>query len=217
MNLSYYTIDDVNLGPGRLFHRGWKLERFQTLEEALARYRSLPSSAVKALGLTDGVHVLELVQCLPLFPDDKEGENVLASDCRTMPRWESEPEAVRASDYCTSVLRLRYIVDGDILAPIQASDQLPKRLRDKYLWLNVLNDPMSAIRWVYVAGKGWLSPSVLKKPANPKYLVLKFRVDGVTDQGAYLSMEMEPWEYKLLLRRTLERLEQNKNKEAQKK
>lgn len=59
MNISYYTIDDLRLPAKRLLRKGWTMERFPTLEEALARYRALPASGIKALGLTDGTHVLE--------------------------------------------------------------------------------------------------------------------------------------------------------------
>lgn len=211
MNISYYTIDDMSLGPSRLFRKGWKLERFQTLEEALAHYRTLSATRNKMLGLTDGTHVLELVECLPIFPDDQEGEDVLASDHRAFPLWENEPEAARATDLCVSILHLRYIKDGDILVPIPSSDSLSKLLQDKYLWLNIAGDEMSAIRWVNVAGRGWVSLSVLKSITMPRPLVLKYWADGITEQGSYLSLRVEPWEYKLLLRRTLERREKNKN------
>ena len=40
-------------------------------------------------------------------------------------------------------------------------------------------------------------------------LVLKVRADGITDKGDYRPLELEPWEFRLLARRTLERLEQN--------
>ena len=61
MNISYYTIDDLKLPAKRPLRKGWTMERFPTLEAALERYRVLPASGIKALGLTDGTHVLELV------------------------------------------------------------------------------------------------------------------------------------------------------------
>lgn len=33
-------------------------------------------------------------------------------------------------------------------------------------------------------------------------LVLSYRVDGMSKDGAYLSLELEPWEYDLLLEQT---------------
>ena len=67
------------------------------------------------------------------------------------------------------------------------------------------------LRWVYIAGKGWLAHSALKESAAVLPLVLKVRADGITDKGDYSPLELEPWEFRLLARRTMERLEQNKN------
>ena len=74
------------------------------------------------------------------------------------------------------------------------------------------DNPASALRWVYLAGKGWLAPTVLKEHAAVFPLVLKVRADGITDKGDYRPLELEPWEFRLLARRTLERLEQNMTK-----
>ena len=41
-------------------------------------------------------------------------------------------------------------------------------------------------------------------------LVRKYRADGITELGAYLALEVEPWAYDLLARRTLERMKMNK-------
>ena len=95
MNISYYTIDDLRLPPKRSLRKGRSVEQYSTLEEALARYQSLPAAGIRVLGLTDGIHVLELVKCLPLFPDDQEGEDVLASDYSCFPLWTQEPEAAK--------------------------------------------------------------------------------------------------------------------------
>ena len=78
MSLAYYTIDDLRLGQGGPLCKGWSLERVQTLDEAVEHYRGIPITKRKVLGLTDGFHVLELVKNVPLFPDDPEGEDVLA-------------------------------------------------------------------------------------------------------------------------------------------
>ena len=93
MNISYYTIDDLKLPAKRPLRKGWTMERFPTLEAALKRYRVLPASGIKALGLTDGTHVLELVKCLPLFPDDKEGET--STSATPLPASSSPPSPPR--------------------------------------------------------------------------------------------------------------------------
>ena len=210
MNISYYTIDDLRLPAKRPLRKGRSVEQFPTLEEALARYRALPAAGIRALGLTDGVHVLELVKCLPLFPDDREGENVLASDYRQFPLWAQEPEAVKAAVTCTAALGLRYRVKGNVIEPIPSPEGLPQELQGKFLWLNLSGEVQSAINRVYVAGRGWESPGILNRRSDPMPLVLKYQADGITEQGAYLALEVEPWEYDLLALRTLERMKMNK-------
>ena len=59
----------------------------------------------------------------------------------------------------------------------------------------------SAIRSVFVGGVGWISPQDVKKQRQLP-LVLSYRVDGMSKDGAYLSLELEPWEYDLLLEQT---------------
>lgn len=210
MNISYYTIDDLRLPAKRLLRKGWTMERFPTLEEALARYRALPASGIKVLGLTDGAHVLEVVKCLPLFPDDREGEDVLASDYSQFPLWSHEPEAAKASVTCIAALGLRYRVSETVLTPIPSPEGLPQELQGKFLWLNLSSEVQSAINRVYVAGRGWESPGILNRRSDPMPLVLKYQVDGITEQGTYLALEVEPWEYDLLALRTLERMKMNK-------
>ena len=212
--MTYYTMDDLRLGQGSLLCKGWSLERVQTLDEAVEHYRGIPITKRKVLGLTDGFHVLELVKNVPLLLGDPEGEDVLASELgEPLPQWADTPEARQAVRTCLEALGLRYQIEGKILAPIPVNKkQRRKKLAGKYLWPDVPGNPASALRWVYLAGKGWLAPTVLKESAAVLPLVLKVRADGITDKGDYSPLELEPWEFRLLARRTLERLEQNMTK-----
>ena len=212
--MTYYPMDDLRLGQGSLLCKGWSLERVQTLDEAVEHYRGIPITKRKVLGLTDGFHVLELVKNVPLLLGDPEGEDVLASELgEPLPQWADTPEARQAVRTCLEALGLRYQIEGKILAPIPVNKkQRRKKLAGKYLWPDVPGNPASALRWVYLAGKGWLAPTVLKESAAVLPLVLKVRADGITDKGDYRPLELEPWEFRLLARRTLERLEQNMTK-----
>lgn len=214
MNLHYYTMDDLRLGRSGFLQKGWTVRQRPELEEALAHYRGIPITKRKVLGLTDGFHVLELVKNVPLLPGDSEGEDVLATELgEPLPAWADTLEARQAVRTCMEALGLRYQIEGKILAPIPVNKkQRRKKLARKYLWPDVPDNPTSALRWVYLAGKGWLAPTVLKEPAAVLPLVLKVRADGITDKGDYRPLELEPWEFRLLARRTLERLEQNMTK-----
>ena len=177
----------------------------------MEHYRGIPITKRKGFGMTDGIHVLELVKNVPLLPGDSEGEDVLAIELgEPLPAWADTLEARQAVRTCVEALGLRYQIEGKILAPIPVNKkQRRKKLAGKYLWPDVPGNPASALRWVYLAGKGWLAPTVLKVHAAVFPLVLKVRADGITDNGDYRPLELEPWEFRLLARRTLERLEQN--------
>ena len=202
MGLSYYTTDG-----GRASDIG----EFYTLEEAMEHYRGIPITKRKGFGMTDGIHVLELVKNVPLLPGDSEGEDVLAIELgEPLPAWADTLEARQAVRTCVEALGLRYQIEGKILAPIPVNKkQRRKKLAGKYPWPDVPDNPASALRWVYLAGKGWLAPTVLTEHPAVRPLVLKVRADGITDKGDYRPLELEPWEFRLLARRTLERLEQN--------
>ena len=215
MNLHYYTMDDLRLGRGGFLRKGWTIRQSPELGEALEHYRGIPITKRKVLGVTDGFHVLEVVKNVPLFPDDPEGEDVLASELgEPLPSWADTPEARQAVHICVEALGLRYQMEGKILAPIPRNKkQRRKKLAGKYLWPDVPGNPASALRWVYIAGKGWLAHSALKESAAVLPLVLKVRADGITDKGDYRPLELEPWEFRLLAQRTMERMEQNMTKD----
>ena len=82
------------------------------------------------------------------------------------------------------------------------------QMRDKYLWLSGESGQETALRWVYIVGAGWKQPAFLrqwKRTGHP--LVLRCQADGLTEQGAYILLETLPWEYDVLMRRTLEQRE----------
>lgn len=134
MSLAYYTMDDLRLGRGGFLQKGWTIRQRPELGEALAHYRGMPITKRKVLGLTDGFHVLELVKNVPLFPDDPEGEDVLASELgEPLPQWADTPEACQAFRACVEELGLRYQIEGKILAPIPVNKkQRRKKLAGKY-------------------------------------------------------------------------------------
>ena len=210
MGLLYYTIADLCIPPKQLLRMNWTAEHFQTIREALAHYRTLPEAGVKVLGVTSGRQAMGLVMCLPL--SSGQDENVLTSHYRAPPAWTDEAELARAVDACMTALNLRYMLDGDITVPIPFQSTPSKGLGDKYLWLDSNEKPMSAVRWAYVAGRGWVPPhSIQQDKEKTVSLVLKYHVDGTDAQGAYHYLEVTPEEYHLLLQRTLERMQSKEN------
>ena len=210
MSLAYYTMDDLRLGRGGFLRKGWTIRQRPELGEALEHYRGIPITKRKVLGLTDGFHVLELVKNVPLFPDDPEGEDVLAAEQgEPLPTWADTTEARQAVRTCVEALGLRYQIEGKILAPIPVNKkQRRKKLAGKYLWPDVPGNPASALRWVYLAGKGLAGPHGAQRARRRLPLGTQGAGGRHHGQGDYRPLELEPWEFRLLARRTLERLGQ---------
>ena len=187
MSMTYYTVDDLR--PGR---SGWGVKRFSALNDAISHYRSLPMDGVRVLGMADDAHAYELIRCVRLFPGDAQGEDVLAADYRRSGLTKKNAALKDALDICLESLRL---------IPIPRHKKPRKELREALLWQGYEENYDSAIRAVFVGGAGWLSPQDVKKQRQLP-LVLRYRVDGMTKDGAYLSLEVEPWEYDLLLEQT---------------
>ena len=196
MSMTYYTVDDLR--PGR---SGWGVKRFSTLNDAISHYRSLPMDGVRVLGMADDTHAYELIRCVRLFPGDAQGEDVLAADYRRSGLTKKNAALKNALDVCLEVLHPRFLLEPERLVPVPHRRKLREELREALLWQGYEGNYDSAIRTVFVEGAGWLSPQDVKKQRQLP-LVLRYRVDGMSKDGAYLSLELEPWEYDLLLEQT---------------
>ena len=185
MCMTYYTVDDLR--PGR---HGWDVRQFSALAEAIDHYRALPMDGVRVLGMADDAHAYELIRCVRLFPGDAQGEDVLAADYRRSGLAKKNADLKTALDICLEALH-----------PLPQSGKLREDLREALLWQGYEENYDSAIRSVFVGGVGWISPQDVKKQRQLP-LVLSYRVDGMSKDGAYLSFELEPWEYDLLLEQT---------------
>ena len=215
MKLSYYTIDDLRLGYDPQGEKGWRQSCFLDFRDTLEQYRSLPDDAVKVIGVSNGEQDVELVRRLPA--DDGSRENVLVLDFLALPLWKKEEGVIVSVRELVDVLDIRWCLSVDRLIPPPGERALSKRLKDKYLWPDVPGIPESAVRWLYLAGVGWISPTELKRryptPEQSFHYpaIIKYRVDGVTADGTFAPLEVSPWEYMMLARRTQERLDHKKN------
>lgn len=211
MSIFYYILDDASPKKRSPFVAGVEIEQFSDLEEALKRYCELPNSNEKVLGLTDGLHALELVRCVPLFPTDREGESILSSDPRKHEFWAKRTEAILAMETCKQELKLRYMAQGIIRVPIPDAEELPEELKGKRLWIKDAHaDPMTAIKKVTVIGKGLMPPRALHEKVNPPHLVFEYWVDLISSDGAYDYHPMQPWMFDLLTQQTLEQMKKEK-------
>ena len=196
MCMTYYTVDDLR--PGR---PGWDVRQFSALPEAITPYRTLPIDAVRVLCMADAAPAYELIRCVRLFLGDAQGEDVLAADYRRSGLTKKNAALKNALDVCLEVLHPRFLLEPERLVPVPHRRKLREELREALVWLCYEGYYDSAIRTVFVEGAGWLSPQDVKKQRQLP-LVLRYRVDGMSKDGAYLSLELEPWEYDLLLEQT---------------
>ena len=210
MTISWYTIDDLRQKQKKTGAPGWRLTEFRQALAALRQYGALPRTGVKTLGVTSGMRVLDLVRCLPLFPDDKEGTDVLAADFFSLPLGR-RAEVQALAEACVDALHIRWCLADSCLLP--APGPPDPALSGKYLWGDTLSSPGSALRDLYVGGVGWMPLEEFRRrypkpsPGSFRYpLVLNCRADGVTADGRFVPLELSPWDFKRLERRALARL-----------
>ena len=215
MKLSYYTIDDLRLGYDPQGKNGWRMSRFLDFQDALEQYCSLPDDAVKVIGISNGEQDVELARRLPVSAGT--WENVLVLDFLALPLWKKEEGVIVSARELMDALDVRWCLSVDRLVPLTDEKTLSKRLKGKYLWPDVPGIPESAIRWLYLSGTGWISPTELKRrysaPEQSFHypVITKYRVDGITADGTFAPLEVSHWEYLMLARRTQERLDHKKS------
>lgn len=213
--LHFYVVD--NLLAERL-----EISHFHGLTDAIRVYRALPASRRKALGVQRGDDAADLVQCLPLFHNDREGEDVMVLRFLECPMWKSDPQLMDAAQELDSRLHVRYCLFRGCLLPVPVRDRLPRVLRGRYLWPDEPGNFYTAAQWIYVAGAGRLSPTEFKRrycsDQNGIHypLVVQISACGMDSRGNYKSLQVPPWEFHLLIQRSKERVDQIK-KEMRKK
>ena len=131
------------------------------------------------------------------------------------PVWKSDPQIMPIAQELISRLHVRYCLYQRCLLPAPDRDSLPRKLRDRFLWPDVPGNFSTAAQWIYVAGVGRLSPAEFKRrygdgTAFVYPLVVHISAFGVDKRGNYHSLQVTPWEFHLLARRSQERLDQNK-------
>lgn len=208
--LQFYVVD--NLWEGTL-----NTSHFHSLSDAVRAYKALPAANRKTLGVQRGVDAIDLVQCLSLFPDDREGEDVMVLRFLEFPLWKSDPHIMEAARELASRLHIRYCLFRQCIIPAPDRDKLPRALRDRYLWPDEPGDFYTAAQWIYVAGDGRLSAAEFKRRYRSgqnafRYpLVVQISACGMDSRGNYKSLQVSPWEFHQLIQRSKERVDQNKN------
>lgn len=201
--LQFYVTN--NPREGRL-----DIAHFHCLPDAVRAYRALPASGQKVLGVQQGADAIDLIHCLPLFPNDREGEDVMELRFLEYPLWKSDPQVMELARELAARLRVRYCLFHQCLLPVPDKEKLPRALRGKHLWPDEPGGFCTAAQWIYVAGVGRLSPvefrrRYLDSPGASHPLVVHIGAHGMDDRGCYKSLQVSPWEFHLLVRHAKER------------
>lgn len=206
-DLTYYNIDDLRLGQRRLDGPGWRLMEFTRRLDAFRDYQSLNIGNIKVLGVTNGIQALDLVRCVPVFSEHKTCEDVLVMDYKNLPFWCRKPTVKQLAEECIETFQIRYGLHEFTLFPLRRKPEREIAKRSFRL-LNV-EGSHSPIRWIYVAGVGWLSPEEFKRRYIPpkgndfQYpLVMEYRVDAVNKDGRILLLEIAPRDFERMAEET---------------
>lgn len=185
MKVSFYVLEDFRQRSVPEAKRD-----FVSIQDALSHYRDLPADAAKELGLANRWQSIPLIRRVAVHPGKIACENVLVTDHLTKPPWRGAPEVLTAARKCVPALKVRYCLDQDRLVPkpVRPPDDLPRR-----------NFGPPAVRRVYIAAIGWLSPEELER-RFPKEdgvfsypLILKYLADVQTDDGPQ-SVKLSHWD-----------------------
>ena len=208
--LQYYVMNDTRRDRLDIAH-------FSRLRDAVQAYKDLPDCSYKVLGVQDGNDAADLILRLPLRPGEPPGEDVLDLGFLEQGGWKSRPGFMAAVRELAVCLMVRYCLFRGCLIPAPKKKALSRGLREKYLWPDVPGDFNTSIHWIDVAGVGRLSASEFRRRYRQDDtvsfypLVLRIGACGMTRHGRYTALEVTPWQFHLLARRSRERLDQNKN------
>ena len=209
--LQYYVVDDTR-------HDKLSIVHFSHLRDAVRVYKDLTGADYKALGVMDGGEAADLILRLPHRPGEPPEEDVLDLSFLEGGGWKSKPGFMATVHELAVCLMVRYCLFRGCLIPAPSKKSLTRKLRDKYLWPDVPGDFNTSIHWIEVAGVGRLSPAEFKRRFRQDNasifcpLVLRIGACGMTRYGRYAALEVTPWQFHLLARRSRERLDQNKNR-----
>lgn len=199
---TFYTVGDLRLlqrYPGGLHSRP---NLFQTYTDAVEEYKRIPSSSVRVFGIIHGKHVCELVRCLPLFPDDLSGENVLMADIFHYPAWQCQPELILIANHLARDLPIHYYLQSGCIFPAPEPGQFPDLLFGATL---CESRHRRALKSVYVARIGWCPAKVMTRAVTSVTvkqvpLIVSCRVTVRMKNGMIRTVDVAPWVYERLKR-----------------
>lgn len=125
-------------------------------------------------------------------------------DYKNLPFWCGKSVVKQLAEECVETFQIRYGLHEFTLFALRQKRE--KRLARKNFRLLNVEGSGSPIRWMYVAGVGWLSSEEFKTRYIPpkcndfQYpLVMKYRVDAVNKDGRILLLEIAPRDFERMV------------------
>ncbi len=210
---SFYVVDDLRYQqnksrPGR---GNFDIYRFDSLNEALGKFKEIPKDMTPALGMHKSERSeLDLIH-------RREGEPVLVTDYLNFPDWRSDMFVDEVVKTACQDLNVQWqmnnkLIGNTVLIPLTNNDFVPDKVFDdknlspksSFIYSNNPN-PLSAINEAYVEGKGWIPFDEFRREAesfgyhNPDLLkVTRFNVNYKDNRGNAGQADISPLDLQIL-------------------
>lgn len=215
---TYYVVDDVP--------KMSNIYRYDTVEEAIEKYKSLPSHLLSAIG--SSIHDRSEIDHI----QRREGTSVLVMDCERMsnPIWRESPEIQDSIDKMVAYLNVHRQFSNmfgykypSVAVELErySSKELENYFGDKLLRPEKPGVLLSAIKEVCVEGEGWLKLNdFLEKleqarpgrPGDPvkSLFVDQLNIDYIDETGRCGQADISPRNFALLQQKTVQELSPEK-------
>lgn len=211
--VSFYVFDELRSGQTGISPTTY---RYDTLKEAMEKFRELPAQYTTALGIHLPPHTeFDLMQ-------RREGEHVLVTDYLNRPDWRTSPDVLSAVDTLCQDFRIQWQYDSKCLGTLilVPMERIPgytipdtafndKMLRpEEPLRYGQQPNPITAINEGFVPGQGWTDFQTLHAEAerfgydDPCCVRVKtFNVNYTDANGHAGQADLRPMDLRILLDR----------------
>lgn len=206
---SFYVVDNLRFMQD---DQPFIIKNNLTLDEAIAQYKVLPDTQIKALGANmDDIKSLDLVHCRPTEPNERSGQNLLVADYLKIPEWKNNSLiAVNTVNILKEQLYIGLMFSNSRIIPLPETEKGDPYFDDKYLMTERRGDYMSAVNQIYVVGYGWLGPrgfhaafgdAGFKSPYFPYITAynINYYIPGGRQTG---QADITPYNFDLLVEKT---------------
>lgn len=204
---SYYVVDNLVTMAN--------IYRYDTAQEAIDKYKSLPSYLRSAIGSSIGQTLGQRHEIDHIHRVDGKSVLVRDMDIMTLPLWRDSQEIAEAVALMRSQLRVRHEKTslfrssyGSVAIPISDPNMHDTYSTKKKLYPREDADVLSCINEVHVQGKGWIDMSTFRwdldhRPWSPESgypvpFVDMLNVRYKEDRGYVGQIDITPAQFKYM-------------------